>query len=50
MAMIGILLGFVILVVGFLIEGPKLEAEPSWNKKPLHRKLKKRVRPIHRAA
>jgi hypothetical protein len=32
MAMIGILLGFVFLVVGFLMEGPVQEKETVWNR------------------
>jgi hypothetical protein len=47
-AMIGILLGFMFLVVGFLMEGPQLEAEAPWNKsKPAHRRSKKRVVQMH---
>jgi hypothetical protein len=43
-AILGILLGFVFLVVGFLMEGPQLQAEPTWNKaKQVHKKSKKRV-------
>lgn len=43
-AILGILLGFVFLVVGFLMEGPQVEADPTWNKaKPAHKKSKKKV-------
>jgi hypothetical protein len=41
-AMLGILLGFVFLVVGFLMEGPQVESESNWNKgKKVHKKIKK---------
>ena len=47
-AMIGILLGFVFLVVGFLMEGPQLQAETPWNKvKPASKRTKKRVSMDH---
>lgn len=47
-AMLGILLGFVFLVVGFLMEGPQLEAETPWNKaKPVTKRTKKRVSMSH---
>jgi len=51
-AMLGILLGFVFLIVGFLTEGPQLETEVTWNKtKPVHKKGKKRaVRVMNRHA
>ena len=42
-AMLGILLGFVFLVVGFLMEGPQLETASAWNKSKMHKKTKKRV-------
>jgi hypothetical protein len=43
-AMLGILLGFVFLVVGFLMEGPQVHAEPTWNKaKQTQKKSKKRT-------
>ena len=42
-AMLGILIGFVFLVVGFLMEGPQAEAETTWNKKPIAKKAKKRA-------
>jgi hypothetical protein len=42
-AMLGILLGFVFLVVGFLMEGPQVDAETTWHKKPAPKKAKKRV-------
>jgi hypothetical protein len=43
-AILGILLGFVFLVVGFLMEGPQLETETPWNKaKNVHKKTKKRA-------
>jgi hypothetical protein len=39
-AMLGILLGFVFLVVGFLMEGPGVET--AWNKsKRMQKKVKK---------
>jgi len=42
-AMLGILLGFVFLVVGFLMEGPQVETETPWNKaKRVVKKVKKR--------
>ena len=41
-AMLGILLGFVFLVVGFLMEGPDVQTELEWNKsKKLPKKVKK---------
>lgn len=41
-AMLGILLGFVFLVVGFLMEGPQDEKEIAWNKiKRNHKRVKK---------
>jgi hypothetical protein len=52
-AMLGILLGFIFLVVGFLMEGPQMETETSWNKgKNVHKKTKKRVvrMPVRRHA
>ncbi len=42
-AMLGILIGFVFLVVGFLMEAPQVEVEASWNKKPVVKKTKKRA-------
>ena len=43
-AMLGILLGFVFLVVGFLMEGPQTDTEPAWNRsKHMHKKSKKRA-------
>lgn len=46
-AMLGILLGFVFLVIGFLMEGPEVETETAWNKtKKVHKKAKKRVMKI----
>ena len=42
-AMIGILLGFVFLVVGFLMEGPQTYKETAWNKpKRVIKRSKKR--------
>ena len=53
-AMLGILLGFVFLVVGFLMEGPQVETETPWNKsKHAHKKGRKHVvhaHPVHRRA
>jgi hypothetical protein len=53
-AMLGILLGFVFLIVGFLMEGPQLETDVSWNKaKSGSKKSKKRsvrVSHLHRHA
>ena len=46
-AMLGILLGFVFLVVGFLMEGPQVEST-SWNKsKKVHKKAKKSAVKAH---
>ncbi len=43
-AMLGILIGFVFLVVGFLMEGPQVETETAWNKaKTAPKKAKKRA-------
>jgi len=43
-AMIGILLGFMFLVVGFLMEGPQLEAGAPWYKaRPAAKRTKKRA-------
>ena len=43
-AMLGILLGFVFLVVGFLMEGPQPDTETAWNKSKLApKKGKKRM-------
>ena len=41
-AMLGILIGFVFLVVGFLMEGPQVETETTWNKKPAAKKTTKK--------
>jgi hypothetical protein len=49
-AMFGIMLGFVMVVVGFLMGGPRDDSEKAWNKKPAVRKTKKRVRSVPRAA
>jgi hypothetical protein len=52
-AMLGILLGFIFLVVGFLMEGPQLETETPWNKtKNGSKKTKKRAvrMPVRRHA
>jgi hypothetical protein len=49
-AMMGILLGFVCLVVGFLMEGPRPQADLAWTRKAVVRKTKKRVKPVRRAA
>lgn len=47
-AMLGILLGFVFLVVGFLMEGPQVESETAWNKaKHVPKKSKKRAVRVH---
>ncbi len=46
-AILGILLGFVFLVVGFLMEGPQVEAEPAWSRKQVHKKSKKRTARAH---
>jgi hypothetical protein len=43
-AMLGILLGFVFLVVGFLMEGPQMDAVPA---KKMHKKVKKVVVKMH---
>ena len=43
-AMVGILLGFMFLVAGFLLEDPQMQAETPWNKvKPAHKRAKKRM-------
>ena len=43
-AMLGILMGLVFLVVGFLMEGPQAGAEPAWNRaKHVHKKTKRRI-------
>jgi hypothetical protein len=53
-AMMGILLGFVFLVVGFLMEGPQVERETAWNKsKHIQKKARKHsvhVHHVHRHA
>jgi len=52
-AMVGILLGFMFLVVGFLMEGPQVQAETPWNKaRATPKRTKKRVSivPRRRAA
>ena len=50
-AMLGILLGFVFLVVGFLMEGPQVETETPWNKsKHGHKRGKKHVVHLRRRA
>jgi hypothetical protein len=51
MAMLGILLGFTFLVVGFLMEGPKVETVGK--SKKMHKKVKKNVvklRPVLKRA
>ena len=42
-AMLGILLGFVFLVVGFLMEGPRVETETTWNKSKKGSKKSRKV-------
>jgi len=51
-AMLGILLGFVCLVVAFVMDGPDVESETPWNKsKKTYKKSKKHdVRVLHKRA